>query len=56
MSFDPICDDVARHFLEDEEPVIRAPRRQYEERVEALAQAIQDAIEAWLETHPVEAS
>ena len=52
MAFDPICDDVARHFLEDEEPVSGAPRRQYEERVDGLAPAIQDAIEAWLDAHP----
>ena len=43
MSFDPACFDLAQIFLEDE-PRLRA-------RVKELAQAIQDAIEDWIETN-----
>lgn len=52
--YDANCQDLAEHFLEDE----TAGGFPNEDRVEAhlarvkkLAQAIQDAVEAWLETH-----
>ncbi len=40
MSYDPACDDLSRHFLED----LPANERD----IAALAQTIQDAIEDWL--------
>jgi hypothetical protein len=52
--YDPNCHDLAEHFLDDETAggfhdwdVVQAHRA----RVKELAQAIQDAIEAWLEDH-----
>jgi hypothetical protein len=38
--YDPLCDDLARAFLEDESPEVRT-----EANVARLAQAIQTAIE-----------
>jgi hypothetical protein len=40
--FDPKCYEIALHFLLDDEPGVK------DEEVNALAQEIQDAIEAWL--------
>lgn len=41
---DPNCDDLARHFLQDEPGSHDA---KYEARVESLAEAIQQAVEGW---------
>ena len=43
MSFDSKCYDLAEHFLSDE------PALQSERNRNRLAQAIQDAIEDWIE-------
>ena len=40
MSYDPACDDLARHFLNG--------TRADEVNIAALAQVIQDAIQDWL--------
>ena len=45
--YDPICDDTARHFLSDDETDTPETRAEHEQRVAALAQAIQDAVETW---------
>jgi hypothetical protein len=49
--YDPECQTLAEHFLTDESHT-RSAFAEYEARVKALAQAIQDAIEAWCEDHP----
>ena len=51
MSFDPSCQDLAKHFLADD-IYTNGAEATHETRVTALAQAIQDAIETWLEMHP----
>ena len=40
MSYDPKCDELARHFLEIDTP---------EKYVSGLAQSIQDCIESYIE-------
>lgn len=41
MAYDSACEDLARHFLVDEPQFARLHQ--------ALAQHIQDAVEAWIE-------
>lgn len=61
--FDPACLKLAAHFLQHEltadeasgEPA-GAAYVQYEARVDALAAAIQQAVETWMAFHPHEAA
>ena len=50
--YDPTCQDLAEHFLQ-EEPFLSAPADQHRQRVAALSDAIQQAVEAWCESHPL---
>jgi hypothetical protein len=50
--YDPCCDDLARHFLEDDETNTPAMRGIHECRVASLAAAIQAAVEAWMDEEP----
>lgn len=52
MSYDPSCEDLARHFLESrtvEADTAELASREYEQRVKELAQVIQNAIETEIE-------
>lgn len=49
--FDPDCQDLAEHFLADE-PYTQATAGIHESRVVSLAQAIQEAVEAWFDQEP----
>ena len=44
--YDPECQTLAEHFLQDE-PSTLATAPRYEQRVRSLAEAIQDAVEEW---------
>ena len=44
MSYDPRCEELARYFLDDDADL---------SLVHGLAQAIQDAIEGWVEELPL---
>lgn len=57
--FDPACLSLAAHFLQHELIADEASGEdasaayvQYEARVDALAAAIQEAVEEWLTDHP----
>ena len=60
---DPACLKLAAHFLQDELMANEASGEdaseayvQYEARVDALAAAIQEAVETWTAFHPAEAA
>lgn len=50
--YDPHCDDLARHFLQDDTMNTPATKGIYESRVLSLAVAIQEAVEAWIDDEP----
>jgi hypothetical protein len=45
------CQELAEHFLEDELSDDGLDPKEHDQRVKALAHAIQDAVEEWLEEH-----
>lgn len=49
--FDPECQDLAEHFL-ILDPYTRATAAVHESRVCSLAQAIQEAVDAWFDEEP----
>jgi hypothetical protein len=53
MSYDPDCETLAEHFLQDDpvEPIAEAGRA-HDLRVRELAQYIQDAVEDWSDANP----
>lgn len=50
--YDSHCEDLARHFLEDDETNIPALQGIHESRVVSLAVAIQAAVEVWMDEEP----
>jgi hypothetical protein len=50
--YDPCCDDLARHFLDDDETNTPKTRGIHECRVGSLATAIQEAVERWCDEEP----
>ena len=49
--FDTRCQELAEHFLADE-PYTRPSATLHDDRVRALAEAVQEAVEAWLHANP----
>jgi hypothetical protein len=49
--YDPACQDLAEHFLSDE-PYTSATAEAQEDRVKSLSEAIQMAVDDWLDDNP----
>lgn len=47
--YDPACELLAQHFLQDETP---ETQEAYERRLQSLAAEIQQAVDAWFAAHP----
>jgi hypothetical protein len=56
-TYDPMVADLAEHFLQDEPnhgtPIVSKLPRLHAQRVRDLACTIQQAIEDWLDEHPL---
>jgi hypothetical protein len=50
--YDSACDELARHFLDDDETNTPRTKGIHESRVASLAVAIQEAVEAWIDDEP----